>query len=459
MSRYFFLVCSVMLLTITAQDHSKFINGPFNKAQDVTKKCLECHDDVAEDVMASRHWKWLGNVVESGVYEGKQLGKVNMINNFCIAVSSNEPRCTSCHIGYGWKDDSFDFNNAENIDCLVCHEQTGEYVKAPTKAGMPADNVDLLASARSVGKPNNTNCGRCHFDGGGGAGVKHGDLDDSLYDPSPELDVHMGGLGFTCEDCHSDPGSHQIKGSSHASMAAGKSDLSCESCHKGEVHEKEILNKHLRSIACETCHIPEFAKVEPTKVWWDWSAAGEDKEAELDEFGKETYSKMKGEFKWAKNVQPVYVWYNESAEYYTLGDKVEGNLVDLNKPNGSINDPNAKIYPFKLMKGKQPYDPVNNILIVPKLFGEDGYWSTYNWQQAAEIGMESVGLDFSGEVDFIETDMYWPINHMVAPPDEAVKCIECHGVREGKRVNLREMGYKEDPMKTGGRFNSGIIDE
>ena len=26
-----------------------------------------------------------------------------------------------CHIGYGWEDENFDFDNPENIDCLACH--------------------------------------------------------------------------------------------------------------------------------------------------------------------------------------------------------------------------------------------------------------------------------------------------------------------------------------------------
>lgn len=448
----------ILLLATTfifAQDHSKFIRGPFERPQDVTIRCLECHD-VADEIMNSRHWLWMGDKIESGKYEGQQLGKKNIINNFCIAVASNEPRCTSCHIGYGWEDESFDFTKADNIDCLVCHDQTGNYKKEPTAAGMPAKNVDLLASAKSVGTPNRQNCGSCHFDGGGGAGVKHGDLDDSLYDPSPDIDVHMGGLGFTCEDCHS-KGDHNILGSSHASMASGTHNLSCENCHKGEVHEKEILNRHLKTVACETCHIPQFAKVEPTKTWWDWSKAGEEREKSLDENGKETYSKMKGEFIWEKNVTPVYSWYNGSADLHLIGDAVDSKIVKLNKTNGDISDQNAKIYPFKVMKGKQPFDPVNKYLIVPHLFGKEGYWKTYDWVNASKIGMEKVGLEFSGEVEFIETEMYWPLNHMVAPADEAVKCIECHGVKEGKRLDLKSLGYSEDPMKTGGRFKSGLI--
>ena len=65
------------------------------------------------------------------------MGKKNVINNFCIGVSSNESRCTSCHIGYGWKDENFDFANSLNIDCIICHDRTGTYKKFPTGAGYP----------------------------------------------------------------------------------------------------------------------------------------------------------------------------------------------------------------------------------------------------------------------------------------------------------------------------------
>ncbi|MDD3559463.1 MAG: tetrathionate reductase family octaheme c-type cytochrome [Melioribacteraceae bacterium] len=450
MFRRIFFSIVLLELNLFAQDHSEFIEGPFERPQDVTLQCLDCHD-VADEILESRHWKWRGDIIEDGTHVGKSLGKANFINNFCIAVTSNQPRCTSCHIGFGWKDDSFDFSNAENIDCLVCHEQTGTYVKVPTAAGMPAENVDLLAVAQSVANPTRNNCGICHFDGGGGTGVKHGDLDDSLYDPSPELDVHMGGLDYQCTDCHSD-GTHEIFGASHASIAANENHFTCENCHEGNVHEKEVLNKHLKSVACETCHIPMFAKVEPTKIWWDWSTAGKEEDPKVDKYGKETYSKMKGDFEWEKNVQPVYAWYNGSADYYLPGDTVDGSVVKLNKLNGDISDPNAKIYPFKLMKGKQPYDPVNKYLIIPHLFGKEGYWKTYDWVSASEIGMEQAGLDFSGEVDFIVTEMYWPLNHMIAPANEAVKCTECHGSKEIKRMNFEELGYKGDPIKTGSRL-------
>ena len=59
--------------------------------------------------------------------------------------------------------------------------------------------------AQSVGRPTRNNCGTCHFYGGGGDGVKHGDIDSSLAKPNKALDVHMGtdGQNFDCIRCHS----------------------------------------------------------------------------------------------------------------------------------------------------------------------------------------------------------------------------------------------------------------
>ena len=109
------------------------------------------------------------------------------------------------------------------MDCLVCHDTTGTYQKFPTGAGYPVlgeakefppgsgkiwEPVDLVAIAQTVGLPDRDNCGSCHFYGGGGDGVKHGDMDDSLAVPDRELDVHMDAVGedFSCATCHGSDG-------------------------------------------------------------------------------------------------------------------------------------------------------------------------------------------------------------------------------------------------------------
>jgi octaheme c-type cytochrome (tetrathionate reductase family) len=447
-----FLLLIFISFSAYSQSHKDLIKGPYATPQEVTKNCLSCHETSAKEVMKTSHWIWLDEKFQDSNNKTVQRGKINFINNYCIAVPSNYARCTSCHVGYGWKDAAFDFGKEENIDCLVCHDQTGKYTKAPTGAGMPDKDVDLLACAQSVGKPTRNNCGKCHFNGGGGTGIKHGDLDGSLYNPKPDIDIHTGKLGFQCIDCHSlKDQKHKILGASHGSMAANSNHIYCTDCHKDKIHKDKTINEHLTSVACETCHIPEFAIEEPTKVWWDWSKAGEDKPGTKDEFGNETYNKMKGEFKWAKNVIPTYMWYDGSAKYYTFGDKIDAaKVVMLNTLNGDINDPKAKIAPFKVMRGKQIFDSENEYLIIPKLFGEGGYWKTYDWNAASILGMKEVNLPYSGSYSFIETQMYWPINHMVAPKEEALGCTSCHGAK-ANRFDWKALGYTGDPMKTGGR--------
>ncbi len=446
------LVFSISSILLFSQSHKDRIQGPFETPQDVTNTCLMCHENAAKEVMSTSHWTWLDEKFTNENNQTVQRGKINFINNFCIAVPSNNPRCTSCHTGYGWVDASFDFSKEENVDCLICHDQTGTYKKTPTGAGMPDKYVDLEKVAQSVGIPTRNNCGACHFNGGGGTGVKHGDLDGSLYNPTFDIDVHMGKFNFECIDCHSSRYfKHKILGASHGSMAANANHIYCTDCHKSKIHQNATINRHLNTVACETCHIPEFAKVEPTKVWWDWSKAGEDKPAAKDKDGNEIYNKMKGEFKWAKDVVPTYKWYNGSADYYSFGDKIDSaKIVMLNSLNGDIKDPNSKIAPFKVMRGKQIYDSQNDYLIIPKLFGEGGYWKTYDWNAASELGMKVVNLPYSGHYSFIETEMFWPINHMIAPKEDALKCTSCHGVK-ANRLNWKALGYSGDPMNVGAR--------
>ena len=181
---------------------------------------------------------------------------------FCVATATNWPRCTSCHIGYGWKDDKFDLTSEKNVDCLVCHDTTGTYKKFPTGAGHPnyqpkewppksgkvRQPPDLAKIAQNVGKPGRANCGACHFYCGGGNGVKHGHLDSSMLKPSRDTDVHMDveGLNFDCQTCHT-TGGHEIAGSRYMTKASdtrgvvipGQSDqnrASCESCHGSTPH-------------------------------------------------------------------------------------------------------------------------------------------------------------------------------------------------------------------------------
>ncbi|MCK6585802.1 MAG: hypothetical protein L6Q49_22080, partial [Anaerolineales bacterium] len=215
-------------------DHADIVQGDFKTGQDVTRACLECHEDAAIQVMATTHWTWESKEFDVPWRdEPATIGKANQINNFCIGSQGNEIRCNTCHVGYGWEKGREDQQaNPENVDCLACHADMGAYAKG--EYGNPSEGVDLLAAARSVRAPTRDNCGACHFDGGGGNGVKHGDLDESLYFPSNNLDVHMGGeLNLQCTDCHWTK-DHQILGRLLPDNYTidPQEQVSCEQCHK-----------------------------------------------------------------------------------------------------------------------------------------------------------------------------------------------------------------------------------
>lgn len=445
-------LCFVALFSATAfgsQIHAESLKGPFTTGPEVTKACMQCHEEQAKEFASTVHWTWSAtqNVPGKGHVN---IGKKNAINNFCISITSNWPRCTSCHAGYGWKDATFNFSVLENIDCLVCHDNSGAYKKEMKSAGNPAPGVDLVKAAQSAGKPTRENCGTCHFYGGGGDHVKHGDLDSSLVKPKKAYDVHMGvdGQNMECQRCH-ETKNHDIPGQAMSVSVGHGLRVECGGCHGAEPHPNAKLNKHTATVACQTCHIPTFAKDEPTKMWWDWSKAGDkNRKPKEDENGMEDYAAIKGEFRWQKDVVPAYAWYNGMSDRYLWGDKLDPRkILYLTKPLGNIKDKASKIYPFKVMGGKQPYDAVHKYLVMPQTFG--GFWSHMDWQKAITDGMLAMGLPYSGKYGFVETRMYWRINHMVVPKDKALKCTDCHG-KKG-RLDWKALGYTGDPQKVGGR--------
>ncbi len=445
-------------------DHSKFdvLKKDFKTAPEVTKACLSCHTEAGNQLMHVIHWTWEFKNPKTG----QLLGKKHVLNNFCIAVTSNWPRCTSCHAGYGWKDANFDFSKMENMDCLVCHDTTGKYRKFPAGAGHPAyepkefppgsgkiwQPPDLSYIAQHVGMTSRQTCGRCHFYGGGGDGVKHGDLDSSLFNPPRELDVHMSpeGLNFQCSTCHTNH-AHKLEGSRYAPTAVDPygQDMpvmqhqraTCESCHGTAPHKGSTiaskLNDHVDKVACQTCHIPAFARGgKPTKMWWDWSKAGKFT-PDGKKIATEEYNTLKGEFRWEENVIPEYAWFNGTVRYTLATDKIDpSKVVPINRIEGSYDD--GRIFPFKVMRGKQPYDAGYNTLVIPHLFGKDdtAYWKNFDWGKAIAAGMKTAGLPYSGKYGFVETKMYWPIDHMVAPKEQALKCQECHS-KDGRLAKLK----------------------
>jgi octaheme c-type cytochrome (tetrathionate reductase family) len=449
------LLLLIGLSPLLAQDHKENLSGPYDNIQQIIEECLMCHEEAGEEVLQSNHWNWLSSNIADSNHIFNDGEKHIPVNNFCIAVAGNSTPCTTCHLPFIGKDESFEFNAAENVDCLVCHEQTGSYAQLKFESTQSDSATDLLSIAQSVGKPTSNNCGSCHFREIGGVMMQSGAMDKSLFEPTEESDFHLGGLGFGCSDCH-ETDKHNISQKTESSM----SPVACENCHDAAPHEKELLNNHYSAVACQTCHIPTYSRTEASIVELDWSKAGQDIKAALNEFGENNYYKALGELVWSKNIRPEYYWNNGTTNYYELSEKIEKNeLVDLNKPSGRISDANSKISPFKVVNVIQPFDPENKYLIIPKLYGDDGYQKTFDWTSSSTKGMNYINLEFSGSMDFIETKMYWPINHSVMSADNALKCTSCHGKGGEGLLNWKELGYPDDPIKKGGRVKNKLVKE
>lgn len=484
--------------TLTA-DHGKFdiLKKPFGSAQEVTAACRSCHTEADTQVMHTLHFTWTYQAKGSD----KPLGKAHVLNAFCGNVASNEPRCTSCHAGYGWTDvRKTPQEQGVVVDCLACHDTSGQYAKLDDAAGLPALGtvspkaktitgakawpVDLNKAALSVGMPRNENCGACHFYGGGGDNVKHGDLSSALVNAKRDVDVHMSkeGAGLVCADCHVS-NAHRVAGSrydtrveDHPHLKPGelRDTATCQSCHGERPHKANFpgvkLNDHTDRLACQTCHIPSFARGGvATKTWWDWSTAGklkdgkpyaEDGYHQGDGKPRDTYLSTKGDFKWAENVTPYYAWYDGRLRYANTDLDVNPNgVTDVNAIHGSADDPHSRIWPFKRMEGKQAFDTQNNRFVYNQVWGpttDTALWTNFNWEKSIKAAMTYVDLPYSGKFAFAETRMYWPITHMVAPKNQAVKCEECHA-KNGRMATIAGLYIPGATPSLGGRIGLFIL--
>ncbi len=259
------------------------------------------------------------------------------------------------------------------------------------------------------------------------------------------------GLNFACTTCHR-TGQHVLTGSRYVMRPSdtGKIDVvkggrgTCQSCHGDHPMQDPKLNDHTDRVACQTYHIPTFARGGvSTKMMWDWSTAGKRGRkgkavVRKDDEGRVIYTSQKGDVSWDDNVIPQYIWFNGKVDYILPGEKQDPERgIFINRYLGSADDVKSRIFPVKVAMSKQPFDEVNEILAMPRLVGRgrDPYWSGYKWERALRAGMKRLGLPFSGEFSFVETSMLWPINHMVAPVEDSVTCEECHS-RNGRMADI-----------------------
>jgi hypothetical protein len=272
------------------------------------------------------------------------------------------------------------------------------------------------------------------------------------------------GENFACTACHLS-NRHVWTGSryrvvSKDTTGTGKPGqrpdvATCESCHGLAPHPLDSLaqfkrNDHVQSIACQTCHIPEYARGGvATIVDWDWRSAGrtrggegyhEERYIQGNGEHRYTYKSIKGDFTYDEDIVPDYAWFDGQMVYTTIDTRFDpdAEVIEINGFTGSREDPKSRIWPFKRMHTWQPYDKGHGSLVYTHLWGEDdaAYWGSYDRAAAIEKGMADFGLDNSGQYGVIETPSWWPVTHMVAPKEDALVCNDCHCCEDNRMANV-----------------------
>ena len=337
----------------------------------------------------------------------------------------------------------------------------------PDLAGAPVPMMPVSAveAARTVHPTTRQSCLNCHAGAGGGDGTKRGDMSTALIDPSTHVDVHMSGDGadLVCADCHA-AGGHRVVGRGVDLRPNDVPErLMCSDCHGERPHgdydsrDGRARDTHAERVACQTCHIPTFAKEVPTEVSRDWEdphysdAACNGRGGWLPREDK------------AGDLVPSYQWFDGTSEVYYLTEPLTdvpqvpltndeasrlglvagSNAYVLGMPNGDVASPDAKLTPMKEHLGKVARNLSTNTLVAHSTFE---FFRTGDFQRAILSGMEQTpGMSANDPYEIVGVHTYQSINHGVEPQDDALACGACHASLSGGPVRMDlqgQLGYE-----------------
>ncbi len=240
-----------------------------------------------------------------------------------------------------------------------------------------------------------------------------------------------------CIDCHAGE-NHRIPGPgadiAGDDMPSKKVTCADDACHGATPHGSTVLDRHTARVFCTACHIPAFAKEDPTNVRRDWSAGRWDADK-----GKHTYT---GEL--ASNVRPVLAWFDGTSFMQLPGEKVRTNAageVMVAVPNGAKDDPKSKLYAFKLYHAVMPVLKEKG-WILPIETGH--FYQTGDMDAAVRRAAEEVYGVEHADYTWMPTVHYQGIFHEVQPAKNALGCLDCHGPDGG--LDWTGLGYRGDPL-------------
>jgi hypothetical protein len=409
--------------------------------------CLDCHQDEAVEVHGSVMYQWDGQtpeIVNGPALQGKISGGVN---SYCINIMGNWNVCGNCHVGFGAQPEpTASPTQLANIDCMICHQQAYRRKKVGDVFVPDTDamTITMDQAVQTVHPPERYNCLQCHAKAGGGDAVKRGDLAMAHVATTDEsYDVHMAvtGADLRCQECHTTT-NHRVAGRG-SDLRPTDSDevLECTNCHAGITtsHPSSTIRRHLDRVACQSCHIPLYAKnasdttaTEATEMHRTW-------------LGTHSTSPPFHPIGDTDNNQvPLYRYWNRNSRNYLLDETAvvdpETGRYPTSRPVGHPSNPDAKLYPFKYKTAEQPITNDTSQLIA---LDTSVFFATADAAAATEQGLTNMGLSSSTPYSWIETDTLQLLNHQVGDHDAALRCDDCHGAAASVRIDLvGDLGFE-----------------
>jgi len=451
-----------------AQAHSQITEytGP--------ETCVACHEAEALQVHASVHYQQSGMTPNVTNIEGSAGKSDGAFNTYCGSIRTSPFfTCAGCHVGNGLPPTAeMTTEQLNNIDCLMCHQDDYARIGAPpyedyvvTGAdGLPDTisipvessfrfmpdeskmNISILEAARTVHPTTRKTCLRCHAGASGSDGGKRGDISSVTINPPLHSDIHMSpdGHNIVCADCHN-AGNHRFDGRGLDLRPNDTANtLSCTKCHEAAPHSEKNLNQHTDHIACQTCHIPTYAKDMSTEMVRDWTVTHYSNKACGGRGGW-----LPGEVR-ESNVVPVYRWFDGTSKVYNLGQVPTENAAgekEFGLPNGDVTGQDAKIYPMKEHRSISAQHDASGEMIPHSTFT---FFTTSSFDLAVQEGMKREGMQGSYTLTPVHT--YQTINHGVEDDSNALQCNDCHDGVKGEseqaksgqtRMNLQaDLGYE-----------------
>jgi hypothetical protein len=329
-----------------------------------------------------------------------------------------------------------DYLGVSHTWTLPIENENGDFQFGYDQAAMA---IDIVQAAQTAHLPTRETCLRCHAYAAGTDCGKRGDLGTASISPPVDVDIHMSeqGQNFSCQTCHTAV-QHKILGRGLDIRPSEQMEkMTCLSggCHPASPHSNSRLDSHTPRIACQTCHIPMFAKLNSTEVERNWSHPAWAQGL----FGGQ------GGFK-PEEIRdifliPTYRWYDGTSRVYALGQVATLNTdgqYEFGVPNGDVASDGAKIYPMKEHISNSARHDATGV-IIPHSTSE--FFFTGDFNRAVQKGMELTGM--TGSWTLVAVHTFQTINHTVEPTYNALECGQCHDVYSGGpvRMDLVSLGY------------------